>query len=139
MFAKFTNAMQNTCNQVNNNTQMVEQFGRYRPPTQNGRNDPAVIEECFRSLEYTFTLIGCTNAHRVTCVAYQLVEDANHWWEGYWRLKPAEERDAFIWNDFKKNMMEKHYPQSHCDQMEAEFLEFRQGGVSIADYEIKFN
>lgn len=92
---------------------MVERFRRHDPPKFNGREGPEIMENWLRSLERTFTVMRCTDAQRVLCATYQLVEDADHWWEAYWRMRPEEERNNLTWGNFKDIIMEKYYPHSY--------------------------
>ncbi|KAL6573208.1 hypothetical protein OROMI_012824 [Orobanche minor] len=54
--------------------QVVQQFRRFTPPPFNGREGPAFVDVWFMSLERTFELIGCTDAQRIICGQYQMVE-----------------------------------------------------------------
>ncbi|KAL3645406.1 hypothetical protein CASFOL_010586 [Castilleja foliolosa] len=140
MFANFLQNLQNNAGGIgNSNGRVAEQFRQYHPPSFNGRDGPAAVEEWFRALERIFRMIECNDAQKIACASYQLVEDAGHWWEGVIRNQTEEEERAFTWLDFKTAMNDKYYPQSYADQKESEFLHLKQGGMSVTDYERKFN
>ncbi|KAL6584219.1 hypothetical protein OROMI_003508 [Orobanche minor] len=52
------------------------------------------------SLEHTFELMGCTDAQRILCGQYQMVENAGRWCISYWHLRPAAERAELTWDRF---------------------------------------
>ncbi|KAL3618788.1 hypothetical protein CASFOL_035222 [Castilleja foliolosa] len=126
---------------INNNedTKVVGNFRSYQPPTFNGKDGPSAVEEWFRSLERIFRVIECTDAKRVTCAAFQLIEDADHWWESYWRTRTEAERNSLTWAEFKEIVMGKFYPQSYRDKKETQFLNFKQRDLTITEYEREFN
>ncbi|KAL3640985.1 hypothetical protein CASFOL_015953 [Castilleja foliolosa] len=123
----------------NKNGRVAEQFRQYHPPSFNGRDGPAAVEEWFRALERIFRVIECEDAQKITCATYQLVEDAGHWWEGVLRNQTEAEKMCFTWEDFKTAIMDKYFPQSYADQKENEFLHLQQGSMTVTDYERKFN
>ncbi|KAK6151700.1 hypothetical protein DH2020_014335 [Rehmannia glutinosa] len=73
----------------------------------------------------------CTDAQRVICADYQLVEDVDRWWEGYWQTRPKEECDAKTWREFKEIITSQYHPRFYRDQMEREFLYLTQGGMTV--------
>ncbi|KAL3644275.1 hypothetical protein CASFOL_012207 [Castilleja foliolosa] len=121
------------------NGRVAEQFRQYRPPSFNGRDGPAAVEEWFRALERIFRVIECEDAQKITCATYQLVEDAGHWWEGVLRNQTEAEKLNFTWEGFKTAIMDKYFPQSYADQKENEFLHLQQRSMTVTDYERKFN
>ena len=63
--------------------------------------------------------------------------DAEFWWKG---VKGLLDGDGvqISWNRFKTCFYEKYFPQSVRDAKEQEFLNLRQGGMTLADYTAKF-
>ncbi|KAH6807774.1 hypothetical protein C2S51_028882 [Perilla frutescens var. frutescens] len=144
MFQDFMNflqtaAAQNRPNQNNNISMAVEQFRRYRPPTLKGREGPLATEEWLRELERIFVHIQCTDVQRVSCAVFQLAEDAGHWWESISRSMTEEEFNNLTWEQFKEMIIEQYFPQSFRDEKENEFLNLKQGIMTVVDYERKFN
>ncbi|KAL6586378.1 hypothetical protein OROMI_001366 [Orobanche minor] len=89
--------------------QVIKRFNQFKPPAFLGCEGPATIEEWLLNLDSIFDYMVCTDAQKVSCVVFQLKEDARTWWIGMWRLKTQDEKDAFTWDQFKETVMEKYY------------------------------
>ncbi|XP_057808594.1 uncharacterized protein LOC131023068 [Salvia miltiorrhiza] len=48
-------------------------------------------------------------------------------------------RQGLTWNRFKEIVTNQYFPRSYRNQKEVEFLDLKQGELSITDYERKFN
>ncbi|XP_057790290.1 uncharacterized protein LOC131007148 [Salvia miltiorrhiza] len=121
------------------NFEIIEQFRRMGPPRFKGTEGPEDTEEWIRELERIFELMGCSEEQKVSCAIYQLAEEASHWWESHARTLTLEQRQALVWKDFKELIMDRYFPQSYITQKETEFLNLKQGNMTLVDYERKFN
>ncbi|KAL8554780.1 hypothetical protein ACS0TY_002828 [Phlomoides rotata] len=117
----------------------VEQFRRLQPPRLNGKEGPLETEEWIAGLERIFRHLTLTDTQKISCAQFQLKEDAAQWWESYERTLDPEERQAFLWEDFKEAVMERYFPRVLRDQKEQEFVTLLQGTLSVTEYERKFN
>lgn len=97
------------------------------------------IEEWIKELERIFIYLDCTDAQRVFCAVFQLVEEASYWWESHSRTMTPEELQNLAWGKFKEMILEHYCPQSYRDHKEVAFLNLKQGTISVAKYERKFN
>ncbi|XP_074366365.1 uncharacterized protein LOC141707220 [Apium graveolens] len=61
--------------------------------------------------------------------------EANYWWEA---KKTLETTFPIPWTRFTELFLEKYFPKYMENQMELKFLEFKQGNMSVAEYEAKF-
>ncbi|KAH6776584.1 hypothetical protein C2S52_014145 [Perilla frutescens var. hirtella] len=85
MAQQFT-ATQNTQVQMepdDNTSRVIEQFRKYQPPIFDGRGEPTSAEGWLHTLKHIFNHIMCTDIQQVSCAVFQLVEDADHWWESH--------------------------------------------------------
>ncbi|XP_022851499.1 uncharacterized protein LOC111373224 [Olea europaea var. sylvestris] len=117
---------------------VVEQFRRYKPSTFDGNSESLVVEEWIRGLERIFRHIACTDAQKVLCVEFMLIGAAGHWWESVSRTRTEEQQHNLTWEQFKDEVMAKYFPQALRDFKESEFLQLRQGSMSLTDYERQF-
>ncbi|MCI37778.1 hypothetical protein A2U01_0059004, partial [Trifolium medium] len=74
---------------------------------------------------------------KVTLGAYVLREEANHW------LKNAKQRigaDGVVitWEMFKREFLMKYFPADVRNRKVVEFMELKQGNMSVAEYAAKF-
>ncbi|XP_022872137.1 uncharacterized protein LOC111391205 [Olea europaea var. sylvestris] len=114
---------------------MVEQFRRHKPLTFNGGSDLLAVEEWIRGLERIFRHIACTDAQKVLCIEFMFVGAASHWWESVSCTRTEEQQRDLTWEQFKDEVMAKYFPQALRDFKESEFLQLRQGKLSLTDYE----
>ncbi|XP_022869401.1 uncharacterized protein LOC111388821 [Olea europaea var. sylvestris] len=117
---------------------VVEQFRRYKPSTFDDNSEPLVVEEWIRGLEHIFRHIACMDAQKVLCAEFMLIGAAGHWWESVSRTRTEEQQRNLTWEQFKDEVMAKYFPQALRDFNESEFLQLRQGNMSLTDYERQF-
>ncbi|XP_022849814.1 uncharacterized protein LOC111371889 [Olea europaea var. sylvestris] len=87
---------------TNNTNLIVEQFRHYKPPTFNGITGPLAAEEWIRGLERIFKHLSCTDAQKVLCAEFMLVDAAGHWWESVSRTRTKAQQRNLTWARFKE-------------------------------------
>ncbi|XP_073131819.1 uncharacterized protein [Henckelia pumila] len=97
--------------------------------------DPFVAEEWVQSVETIFDYMQLTDADRVRCAIFMFRDDARVWWQG---ARSAMDMTTLTWNGFKDVFYEKYFTISTRTRLAREFLELRQGSMSIAEYVKKF-
>ena len=66
-----------------------------------------------------------------------LAVEADDWWlETCQRLEDAGEN--FTWAVFRGEFLRKYFPEDVCGKKEIEFLELKQGSMSVVEYAAKF-
>ncbi|XP_020230868.1 uncharacterized protein LOC109811514 [Cajanus cajan] len=111
-----------------------------------GRNDRAIADalqamalalgNMNQRLEI-FQALGSPLLRKVTLVAFMLSREAGIWWQG------ALQRMIVVgtqvnWENFKQLFLEKYFPRDVRLKKQVEFLEFKQGDNSVAEYVTKF-
>ncbi|XP_073120326.1 uncharacterized protein [Henckelia pumila] len=76
-----------------------------------------------------------TVADRVRCAIFMFRDDARVWWQG---ARSAVDMTTLTWNGFKDVFYGKYFTISTRTRLAREFLELRQGSMSIAEYVKKF-
>jgi len=65
-----------------------------------------------------------------------LVEEAGYWWTSTKRRIEAS-GEAIIWVRFKNEFLKKYFPEDLRNKKEAEFLNLKEGSMSVAEYAAK--
>ncbi|KAL8105920.1 hypothetical protein AgCh_029652 [Apium graveolens] len=110
-------------------------FQAVNPPEFKGSLDPIEANVWLKEIEKSFALVKVKEEQRVEFASYYLKNEATYWWE---TVKTLEGTNVITWERFKELFLEKYFPQFFQDQMEVKFLELKQGNISVADYESKF-
>ncbi|XP_073120033.1 uncharacterized protein [Henckelia pumila] len=117
------------------NRRNPQEFKDLGPQEFKGGVDPLVAEEWVQSVETIFDYMQLTDADRVRCVIFMFCDDARVWWQG---ARSAVDMTTLTWNGFKDVFYEKYFTISTRTRLAREFLELRQGSMSIAEYVKKF-
>ncbi|XP_073119681.1 uncharacterized protein [Henckelia pumila] len=131
--AQATNAGNNRAGMVQN--PIYKRFLELGPPGFKGETDHLVAEQWFQAMETSFEFMQVSNTDRVRCATYMFRDDARIWWNG---AKVALNLTTLSWNGFKDVIYGKYFTVSTRTRLAREFLELRQGNMSIAEYVKKF-
>ncbi|XP_073151958.1 uncharacterized protein [Henckelia pumila] len=114
---------------------IFKQFKDLGPQEFRGGADPLVAEEWVQSVETIFDYMQLTDADRVRCVIFMFRDDVRVWWQG---ARSAVDMTTLTWNGYKDVFYGKYFTISTRTRLAREFLELRQGSMSIAEYVKKF-
>lgn len=112
-----------------------ERFRTLNPPVFEGDGDPLVAEEWIRTLETMFEYTGIIGADRVICSTYYLRRDSTYWWE---TVRATTDIANMTWDEFKECFFGKYFTYTHRVAKMEEFLQLRQGFMSVTDYIRRF-
>jgi hypothetical protein len=112
-------------------------FAATHPPLFIEAGEPLEANHWLRVMESKFGLLRYTEVQKTLFTAQQLRDDAGTWWANYTATRPmdyqvpcAEFRDAFC----------AHYiPADVMTKKRQEFMDLKQGGMSMHDYSKQFN
>ncbi|XP_050903116.1 uncharacterized protein LOC127115681, partial [Lathyrus oleraceus] len=88
---------------------------RENPPVFKGKHDPNAALGWLKEIERIFRVMDCTPAQKVRYGTHMLAVEADDW-----------------------EFMRKYYPEDVRGKKEIEFLELKQGNMSVTDYAAKF-
>ncbi|CAA0822205.1 Unknown protein, partial [Striga hermonthica] len=117
---------------------VAAQFRTYAPPVFTREEGPLAVGDWIRKMDRIFRMMGIFDQHMVSCVEFQIEGAAGDWWDDYWRLRTADERDQLTWDQLKGILEAKYYPRHFRERMEREFYELLQGDRSVEEYEREF-
>ena len=111
-------------------------FRAHHPPIFKGGGDPLVADHWFRQIERVLEAMEITSATtRIRLAAFQLASDSLIWWD--W-VKTSRNVEAMTWVDFKELFMSKFFPAFSRHVKAREFLDLRQGDMTVLKYVARF-
>jgi len=115
---------------------MICQFNKLKPPKFQGGSNPLKYEEWMRRMENLFEIMECPAHYKVALVTYQFEGEVVYWWG---TVKPREGENPITWDRLKEMMDNQYHPRDVRRMKEMEFLNLKQGSLSIMEYVKKFN
>ncbi|MCI55191.1 hypothetical protein A2U01_0076441, partial [Trifolium medium] len=79
----------------------------------------------------------CTEEDKTTLGAYMLREEVNRWWKNA-RQRLRAGGVVITWEMFKREFWVKYFPADVRNRKVVEFLELKQGNMTVAEYAAKF-
>ena len=114
----------------------LQRFKAHHPPTFTGGGDPMVADHWFRLIERILWAMEITSdATRITLASFQLKGESQIWWE--W-VTTSKDLETMTWDDFRRLLIGKYFPASARHAKAREFLELRQGTMTILEYVARF-
>jgi hypothetical protein len=121
----------------NDGVRMLETFLRNHPPTFKGRYDPDGAQTWLKEVERIFRVMQCTDIQMVRFGTHMLAEEVDDWWVS---VRPVLEDGgaAITWVVFRREFLNWYFPEDVRGKKEIEFLELKQGDMSVTEYAAKF-
>lgn len=83
-------------------------------------------------------MIACEVKQKVLFVTHMLASEVGHWWENTWSRLEGAGGAAVPWDTFRHAFLEKYFLEDIKNKKEIEFLELKQGGMTVVEYVVKF-
>jgi len=121
----------------NDGVRMLETFLRNHPPTFKGRYDPNGAQTWLMEVERIFQVMECTEPQMVRFGTHIMADEADDWWVS---TRPILENggEEVTWAVFKREFLNRYFPEDVRGKKEIEFLELKQGDMSVTEYAAKF-
>ena len=114
----------------------LQRFRAHHPPTFTGVGDPMVADHWFMQIEKVLEAMEITSdTTRIRLVVFQLEGEAQVWWK--WATT-SRSLEAMTWAEFQELFMGKYFPNTARHAKAQEFLELKQGAMTVMDYVAKF-
>ncbi|KAF7154655.1 hypothetical protein RHSIM_Rhsim01G0169900 [Rhododendron simsii] len=132
--------------QLNQNVGLLEKFKKLYPPEFKCAFKPQEAKDWLKTVERVLTAMGVIDEQKMTLATFTLKGQALIWWEASQRLlftplpdvKPSVAQ-MIVWVRFVKVFNDKFCPKMYHFAQEVEFINLKQGSVSVAEYDAKFN
>lgn len=115
----------------------LDRLMRNHPPTFKGRYDPKGAQTWLYGIERIFRAMVNTDNQKVRLGTRMLVDEVEFWWMNSKRRLEAG-NDIVSWEKFKEKFLRNQFPADVRNKKEIEFLELKQGSMSVAEYAAKF-
>jgi hypothetical protein len=96
--------------------------------TYSGEEDAEVAGHWLRKVERVIDQMQVPEETRVDCVTQLLTESAHSWWE---TIRGRRAGEDLRWRNFREEFEERYYSWQHRKEKEQEFLDLKQGKMSL--------
>uniref|UniRef100_A0A6N2NCS8 Retrotransposon gag domain-containing protein n=1 Tax=Salix viminalis TaxID=40686 RepID=A0A6N2NCS8_SALVM len=100
-----------------------------------GEEDAKIAGHWMRKVERVIEQMGIPEETKVDCVSQLLTESAHSWWE---TIRGRRVGEVLRWRDFREEFEERYYSWEHRKEKEQEFLNLKQGDMTVLEYEKRF-
>ncbi|XP_038882311.1 uncharacterized protein LOC120073551 [Benincasa hispida] len=117
----------------------LRDFRKYYPLSFDGAlGNPTKAEMWLSSIEMIFHFMRCLEEHKLQCAVFMLTGNAKIWWRSVEKMIDTGGKLA-TWEQFKECFYEKYFSANTWYNKQAEFLNFKQGVMSVEEYEQDFD
>ncbi|KAI3806720.1 hypothetical protein L1987_22634 [Smallanthus sonchifolius] len=109
------------------------------PPKFDGSKDSVATIEWIERMSSVINISECRPDQLVKYVAHSFTNEALGWWRNIQRTKSPNALARMTWEDLKKLIIQKFYPQNEIDRVGNEFLNFKAGNKTHRQYTSRFN
>ena len=114
----------------------LQRFKAHHPPIFTRGGDPMVADHFFMQVEKILEVIEITSdTTRIRLATFQLEGEAQVWWN--W-VKTFRDLEAMTWTGFHELFMSKYFPATTGHAKAQEFLELKQGAMTVIEYVARF-
>ncbi|XP_026383993.1 uncharacterized protein LOC113279512 [Papaver somniferum] len=128
---------------MNQNVGQVNNHQNQGPPTETGEDRYRKVQFQFKKLnpkefsgKYDSPMIAHEWKDEMILATFHLTGDAHTWWTSASR---GLDHSTMTWTDFIRMFDDKYFPQSIRNAKEIKFLTFKQGTLSVTEYEIEYS
>ena len=114
----------------------LQRFRAHHPPTFTGGGDPMVTDHWFMQIENVLEAMEITSDKtRIRLGAFRLEGEARVWWR--W-ARTSRDLEVMTWAEFQELFIGKYFPETVRHAKAQEFLELKQGAMTVMDYVARF-
>ena len=114
----------------------LHRFRAHHPPTFTGGGDPMVADHWFMEIEKVLEAMEITSGvTRIRLAVFQLEGEAQVWWK--W-ARTSRDLAAMTWAEFQEMLIGKYFPDTARHAKAQEFLELKQGTMTVIEYVARF-
>ncbi|XP_066396393.1 uncharacterized protein [Miscanthus floridulus] len=107
------------------------------PPMFTPTAEPLDVEHWLHILEQKFQLLNVTDEQKVQFATQQLLGSTSAWWDTFNAMQPLDHH--VTWQEFTTTFRQYYIPVGLLNRKLSEFLELKQGNMTMMEYVNKFN
>jgi hypothetical protein len=112
------------------------EFMRTEPPMFSSTAYPLEADVWIKTIEKNLDMLQCNDGEKALYAIGQLIRAASEWWNSY--TNGHEQPESIVWKEFKDNFILHHTPVSEMKLKRKEFLNLKQGLITVTEYGDKF-
>ncbi|CAN6350734.1 unnamed protein product [Urochloa humidicola] len=112
------------------------EFMSHHPPTYSHSADPLDADDWFKIITKKLEMAQCSDREKVLYAAGRLEGSASDWWDAFTAAHAAA--DTITWEEFRTGFRSHHIPAGVMKLKRREFLDLKQGGMTVSEYRDKF-
>ena len=114
----------------------LQRFKAHHPLTFKGGGDPMISDHWFQQVEKILEAMEITSdVTQIRLETFQPEGESQVWWD--W-VRASRDWEAMTWEEFHGLFMENYFSKSSRHAKAREFLELRQGTMTVLEYVAKF-
>ncbi|KAJ9545125.1 hypothetical protein OSB04_024832 [Centaurea solstitialis] len=113
-------------------------FVACKPPVYKGERDPVLALRWIEEVEMVFETCKCAAEDKIVFARLMLKADALHWWNVETGGRGTEAVRTMTWKSFVAKFRSQFCPLAATKKMEEEFLQLKQGMLSVQEYTTRF-
>ena len=114
----------------------LQRFRSHHPPTFTRGRDPMVADHWFMQIENILEAMEITSdTTRIRLATFQLEGEAQVWWR--W-ARTSRDLEVMTWAEFQELFMGKYFSETARHVKAQEFLELKQGAMTVMEYVARF-
>ncbi|GFZ12799.1 hypothetical protein Acr_23g0011840 [Actinidia rufa] len=116
----------------------MKEFRKMNPPSFDGLGDPVVAGHWLSQIHKIFDTVRITEDDmKVSFTSYQLIGEANEWWESIKEAKGVDR--GMTWTDFESTFEDQYFPEAYRDELREQFEKLVQGDMTVSEFENGLN
>ncbi|MCQ8086693.1 retrotransposon gag domain-containing protein, partial [Salmonella enterica] len=116
----------------------LRDFVRMNPPVFLGSKVGEDPQELLDEVYKVVSAMGVTSKEKAELASYQLKDVAQIWFT-QWKANRLVGTDPIEWEEFKEAFLGKYFPLEKRECKIEEFINLRQGNMSVEEYALKFS
>jgi hypothetical protein len=89
-------------------------------------------DDWLKTIEKKLHVVQCNNREKVLFASHQLEGTTTDWWDSY--VEAPEEPKSINWQEFKNSFRSHHVPLGVMKLKKKEFIDLKQGSMTVSEY-----